>query len=102
MDENYKQNLGDILSLIIQDVSIMQKIHTDNVSQMVGRKTLFFKFTRKEAINITTIEPNLPDEKYSKIPFPRQIFGLARSWLVNKFHFKCGDIHLNIILPQVL
>ena len=33
---------------------------------MVGRKTLFFKRANKEGIYLTNVEPNCPDENYSK------------------------------------
>ena len=66
MDGNDKQNISGIISLIIRGVGVMQKLNTDNAPKMVGRKTPFFKGARKEIIDITTIEPNIPDEKYGK------------------------------------
>ena len=66
MDGNYKQNLGDILSLIIQDTGVMQKLHNENAPEIVGRKTLFFKISRKDGIDIKTIDTNCPYENYSK------------------------------------
>ena len=47
MDGYDKHNLGYSISLIIQDTGAMQKIHTNNVPKMVGRKTPFFKLARK-------------------------------------------------------
>lgn len=57
MDGKDSQNVGDTLSLIIQEVGFMQKLHIDNTKEMVGRKTPFFKRARKEGIDLTTIEP---------------------------------------------
>ena len=62
-----KQFLGDSISLIIQDAGVMQKLHTDNAPEMVGRKTPFFARARKEGIELTTIEPLRRDENYGKI-----------------------------------
>ena len=59
---NDKQNLGDSLELVIQDTGFMQKIHTNNATKTFGRKTPFFKRTRKEGINLTSIDPNCPDK----------------------------------------
>ena len=67
LNKHDKQNLGDSLSLIIQDVGVMQKLHTDNAPEMVGRKTPFFARARKEGIDLTTIEPLRPDENYGEI-----------------------------------
>ena len=67
MEKHDKKFLGDLLSLIIQDAGVVQKLHTDNTPKMVGRKTPFFAIARKEVIDITTIEPLRPDEKYGKI-----------------------------------
>ena len=39
MDGNEKYNLGDSLFLIIQDAGVMQKLHTENAPEVVGRKT---------------------------------------------------------------
>ena len=61
------QSVGDNLSLMIQDVGVVQKMHTDNVPEMVGRSTPFFKRARKEGIDLTTIEPLRPDENYGAI-----------------------------------
>ena len=57
MDKNDQQNVGDTLSLIVQEAGVMQKLHTDNAPEMVGRKIPFFKRARKEGIDLTTIEP---------------------------------------------
>ena len=43
MEKHDKINLGDSLTLMIQDVGVMQKLHTDNAPEMVGRKTPFFR-----------------------------------------------------------
>ena len=66
MGVNYKQKLGDSLSLIIQETGYIQKLHTDNASKMVVRKTQVFKRARKEGIDFTNIEPNRPDENYGE------------------------------------
>ena len=67
MEKHYKQFLGDLLSLIIQDTGVMKKLHTDNAPEMVGRKTPLFARARKEGIDLTTIEPLRPDENYGEI-----------------------------------
>ena len=77
MDGKDKQNIGDTLSLIIQEVGVMQKLHVDNAKEMVGRKTPFFKRARKEGIDLTTIEPLRPDENYGE-----QLVGRASPNLV--------------------
>ena len=64
MDGNYNQNLGDILSLIIWDARVMQKLHNKNAPEIVGRKILFFKRSRKEGTNLTNIDTNCLDENY--------------------------------------
>ena len=45
----------------------MQKLHTDNAPEMVGQKNPFFDRSRNEGIDLKTIEPLRPDEKYGKI-----------------------------------
>ena len=67
MESHNKSHLGDTLTLIIQDVGVMQKLHTDNAPEMMGRKTPFFRRARKEGIDLTTIEPLRPDENYGEI-----------------------------------
>ena len=67
MEKHDKLNLGDSLTLIIQDVGVMQKLHCDNAPEMVGRNTPFFRRARKEGIDLTTIEPLRPDENYGEI-----------------------------------
>ena len=67
MENHNKQSVGDTLSLMIQEVGVMQKLHTDNAPEMVGRKTPFFTRARKEGIDLTTIEPLRPDENYEEI-----------------------------------
>ena len=67
LEKHDKQFLGDSLSLTIQDAGVMQKLHTDNAPEMIGRKTPFFDRARKEVIDLTTIEPLRPDENYGKI-----------------------------------
>ena len=51
---------------MIQDVEIMQKHHTDNAPEMVGRNTPFFKRARKEGIDLATIERERPNENYGE------------------------------------
>ena len=82
MDGNDKQNLDDILSLIIQDVGFMQKMYTENAPKMVGRKTSFLKYAWKEGINLTTIDPNCPDDNYGENIVGKENLGLAILWLV--------------------
>ena len=66
METHDKVNLEDSLTLMIQDVGVMQKLHTDNAPEMVGRKTPFFRRARKEGIDLTSIEPLRPDENYGE------------------------------------
>ena len=67
METHNKGDLGDSLTLLIQDVGVMQKLHTNNAPEMVGRKTPFFRRARKEGIDLTAIEPLRPDENYGEI-----------------------------------
>ena len=83
MDGNYKQNLGDILSPIIQDTGVMQKLHNENSPEIVGRKTPFLKLARKEGINITTIDTNCLDENYCENLVGKENIG-ARKIIVKK------------------
>ena len=39
IDSNNKDNVGDALSLLIQDLGVVQKMHSDNAPEMVGRNT---------------------------------------------------------------
>ena len=66
METHDQTNLGDSLTLMIQDVGVMQKLHTDNAPEMIGRKTPFFRRARKEGIDLTSIEPLRPDENYGE------------------------------------
>ena len=52
---------------MIQETEVVQKFHTGNTHEMVGRKTQIFTRACKESIDLTTIEPLRPDEKYGKI-----------------------------------
>ena len=67
MESKGQQNIGDTLTLIVQDVGVPQSIHTDNAPEMVGKSTPFFKRARKEGIDLTTIEPGRPDENYGEV-----------------------------------
>ena len=67
MEYHNKQSVRDTLSVMIQDTGIMQKLHTCNALEMVGRKTLFFKRAWKEGINLTSIEPLCLDKNYGEI-----------------------------------
>ena len=58
IEGNDKQNLGDSLSLIMQDEGVMQRQHTDKLAKMFVRK---FKRARIEGIYLTTIDTNQPD-----------------------------------------
>ena len=84
MDGNDKQNVGDSLSMVIQDVGVMQKIHVDNAREMVGRKTPFFKRARKEGGNLTTIKPLRPDENYGEQLVGRAKLGTSKLMLQKK------------------
>ena len=77
MDDNDKQNVGDSLSIVIQDVGVMQR-------EMVGRKTPFFKRARKEGIDLTTIEPLRPDENYGEQLVGRAKLGTSKLMLRKK------------------
>ena len=78
MESNNQQDVGNTLSVLIQDVGIMQKLHTDNAPEMVGRRTPFFKRARKEEIDLTTIEPERPDENYGETLVRIAKLGAAR------------------------
>ena len=78
MESNNQQDVGNTLSVLIQDVGIMQKLHTDNAPEMVGRRTPFFKRARKEGIDLTTIEPERPDENYGETLVRIAKLGAAR------------------------
>ena len=67
MEDHNMKSVGDTLTVMIQDTGVMQKLHTDNAPEMVGRKTPFFKRARKEGIDLTSIEPLRPDENYGEI-----------------------------------
>ena len=66
-----KQYVGDSLSLMIQDIGVMQKLHTDNAPEIMGRKTPLFTRARNEAIDLTTIEPLRPDKNYGELLIKR-------------------------------
>lgn len=76
--------VGDTLSVFIQGVGVVQKLHTDNAPEMVGRKTPFFKKARKEGIDLTSIEPERPDENYGEILVRMVKIGSARLMLWRK------------------
>ena len=59
------------MSLMIKEVGVVQKLHTDNAPEMVWRKTPFSKRARKEGIDLTTIESLRPDENYGEILFKK-------------------------------
>ena len=84
MDGKDQQNVGDTLSLMIQDVGVMQKLHVDNAKEMVGRKTPFFKRARKEGIDLTTIEPLRPDENYGEQLVKRAKLGSSKLMIRKK------------------
>ena len=44
----------------------MQQLYTENAPKMVGKQNPSFKSSRKEGIDLTTIEPNRPDKTYSE------------------------------------
>ena len=84
MDGNDKQKVGDSLSMVIQDVGLMQKLHVDNAKEMVGRKTPFFKRARKEGIDLTTIKPLRLDENYGEQLVGRAKLGTSKLMLRKK------------------
>ena len=47
MEDHNMKSVGDTLTVMIQDTGVMQKPHTDNAPEMVGRKTPFFKKAHK-------------------------------------------------------
>ena len=67
MEDHNNQSVGDALSVMIQDTGIIQKLHTENTPEMVGRKTSFFKRARKKGIDLTSIEPLRPDDNYGEV-----------------------------------
>ena len=81
MDSHSKGPIGDTLSVFIQDVGVVQKLHTHNAPKMVGRSTPFFKRARKEGIDLTSIEPEQPDENYGEILVRMVKIGSARMML---------------------
>lgn len=66
METNDKQSVGDTLTCLIQDVGVPQKLHTDNAKEMIGRGTPFFKRSRREGIDLTSIEPYRHNENYAE------------------------------------
>ena len=79
IDSNNQQDVGNSLSVLIQDVGVMQKLHTDNAPKMVGRRTPFFKRARKEGIDLTAIEPERSDENYRETLVRMAKLGSARA-----------------------
>lgn len=67
MQGHDKTMVGDTLTLLVQDVGVPQKLHVDNAPEMVGRGTPFFRRARKEGIDLTSIEPERPDQNYGEI-----------------------------------
>ena len=84
MDANNKTDVGNSLSVFIQDVGIPQRLHMDNAPEMVGRKTPFFKRARKEGIDLTTIEPERPDENYGESLVRMAKLGTAKMMVKHK------------------
>ena len=84
MESHSQGPVGDTLSVFIQDVGVVQKLHTDNAPEMVGRRTPFFKRARKEGIDLTSIEPKRPDENYGEILVRMVKVGSARLMLRRK------------------
>ena len=56
----------------------MQRIHNKNAPEMVGRKTPLLKHSRKEGIDLTTIDTNFPDEKYGENIDGKKKFGASK------------------------
>ena len=83
MVKHDRQNVRNTLTLIIQDIGVMQKVYTDNASEMVDKNTPFFKRARKEGIALTTIEPLQPDENYGEI-LVRKAKELSGKLMVNQ------------------
>lgn len=67
LESHNKEQIRNSLSLMMQDVGIVQKLHADNAPEMVGRKTPFFRRSRKEGIDLTTIEPERPNENFGEV-----------------------------------
>ena len=84
METKNKQDVGNSLTLFVQDVGVPQKMHTDNAPEMVGRKTPFFKHARKEGIDLTSIEPERPDESYGEILVRVVKIGTAKMMIKKK------------------
>lgn len=84
MARHNKRDVGDTLSVFIQDVGIPQKLHTDNAPEMVGRRTPFFKRARKEGIDLTSIEPERPDENYGETLVKMVKIGTAQMMIKKK------------------
>lgn len=67
MESKEQQNVGDTLTLLVQEIGVPQSLHVDNAPEMVGRKTPFFRRARREGIDLTTIEPKTPNENYGEL-----------------------------------
>ena len=52
MNNHNKQSVVDTLTLMIQEMEIIQKLHIDNVPMTVRKKSSFFTRTRKKGINL--------------------------------------------------
>ena len=42
----------------------MQKLHNEDATEIVGRKIMLFKRSRKEGIDLTNIDTNFQNENY--------------------------------------
>ena len=67
MNNHNKQSVVDTLTLMIQEMEIIQKLHIDNVPMTVRKKSSFFTRTRKKGINLWTIELLIPNDNYGEI-----------------------------------
>ena len=61
----------------------MQKLHNEDATEIVGRKIMLFKRSRKEGIDLTNIDSNCPDEKYCENLVGKKKLG-ARKIMVRK------------------
>ena len=84
---NYDKNsVGDTISRMVQDTCLMQKMHTDKAPETMKRKSQFSTRSRREGIDLTTIEPLRPDENYGQI-------------LVKKTKIRSGKLMLSRLFP---
>ena len=61
------KDIGESLTMLVQDVGVPAKLHTDNAPEMTGLKTEFVKRARREQIQLSSTEPHTPNENRGEI-----------------------------------